>query len=128
MITKKFNIEVSAVTKYIEPRSAPEDNQYAFSYALTIKNTGNEPARLLRRHWFVKSDNGNIQEVQGEGVVGEQPKIKPGGIFKYSSWTMLQTTTGHMEGRFLFISEDGTESWEDVTPFFFEVPGTRILN
>ncbi|MBF0381897.1 MAG: Co2+/Mg2+ efflux protein ApaG [Magnetococcales bacterium] len=128
MTTKKFNIEVNAVTKYMESRSDPDNDQYAFGYALTISNNGYEPAQLLRRHWFVKSDNGNIQEVQGEGVIGEQPLIKPGGVFKYTSWAMLQTTTGHMEGRFLFVAADGTESWEDVAPFFFEVPGTRVLN
>lgn len=121
-------ISVNAITKYMQSRSDPESDQYAFGYAITISNEGDTPVRLMRRHWLVKSDNGNIQEVKGEGVVGEQPYLPPGKSFKYSSWVMLQTPTGHMEGRYLFITDDGSQSWEEVTPFFFEVPGTRVVN
>jgi ApaG protein len=124
----KLIMSATAVTKYMESRSDPEQDIYAFAYAVTIKNEGEISARLLRRHWFVKSDNGNIQEVQGEGVVGEQPLIKPSGVFKYTSWVTLQTPTGHMEGRYLFITDDGEQSWEEVSPLFFEVPDSRVLN
>ncbi|MBF0358486.1 MAG: Co2+/Mg2+ efflux protein ApaG [Magnetococcales bacterium] len=127
-MSTKFIISATATTKYMESRSDPENDEYAFAYTVTIKNDGDIPARLLRRHWLVKSDNGNVQEVKGEGVVGEQPLIKPAGVFKYSSWVTLQSATGHMEGRFFFITDDGQQSWMDVTPFFFEVPNSRVLN
>ncbi|MBF0454556.1 MAG: Co2+/Mg2+ efflux protein ApaG [Magnetococcales bacterium] len=128
MQENKVSVLVEATTQFIESRSDPETNQYAFGYALTITNHGKSPVRLMRRHWQVKSDNGNVQEVQGEGVVGEQPHILPGGVYQYTSWVMLQTPTGHMEGHYLFITDDGEQSWEKVPPFFFEVPGSRILN
>ncbi len=127
-MSTKFIISATAITKYMESRSDPENDDYAFAYAITIKNDGDIPARLLRRHWFVKSDNGNVQEVQGDGVVGEQPLIQPEGVFKYTSWVTLQTPTGHMEGKFLFTTEDGQQTWMDVTPFFFEVPNSRVIN
>ena len=128
MSAKLLKISVTAVTKYMESRSDPETNQYAFGYAVTIVNKGDVPVQLLRRHWLIKSDNGNVQEVQGEGVIGEQPRLIPEGTFKYSSWVMLQTPTGHMEGRYLFINDDGFQSWEEVPLLFFEVPGARTVN
>ena len=128
MSAKLLRITVEAVTKFLESRSDPETNQYAFGYAITITNKGDTPVRLLRRQWSIHSDNQHIQQVQGEGVVGEQPRLTPMGTFKYTSWVMLQTPTGHMEGRYLFITDDGFESWEEIPPIFFEVPGARTVN
>lgn len=125
---KLMSVSVEAVTQHMSSRSDPESGQYAFGYAITITNHGDEPVRLLRRAWKIVSDNGYQQEVQGEGVVGEQPRLAPGGVFKYTSWVMLQTPTGHMEGKYLFVADDGRQSWEVVPPFFFEVPGSRIVN
>jgi ApaG protein len=85
MSAKLLRITISAVTKHMESRSDPESSQYAFGYAITLINDGDVPVRLLRRHWLVKSDDGHTQEVQGEGVVGEQPRLIPGKSFKYTS-------------------------------------------
>ncbi|MBF0447118.1 MAG: Co2+/Mg2+ efflux protein ApaG [Magnetococcales bacterium] len=126
---KRLNISITTVTTHLDSRSDSSSGQYAFGYAITLTNTGSIPARLLRRHWFVKSDNGHIQEVQGEGVIGEQPYLLPGEEpFQYTSWAMLQTPTGHMEGRFQFETDDGEKIWQEVPPFFFEVPGSRVIN
>ena len=125
---KSFDIFTDAQTNYLPSRSNPEMGKYAFSYAITIRNDGQEPVRLLRRHWWVHSDNGQHQEVQGEGVVGNQPHLAPGEEFQYTSWVILETTSGHMLGQFYFVTDEGDGSWEEVTPFFFQGPGEKVMH
>lgn len=122
------NIVVTATTQYLESHSNPEKGEYAFGYAITIRNDGPKPAQLLRRHWMVTSDNGRHQEVRGEGVVGEKPRLEPGEVFNYTSWAVLETPTGHMEGRYMFVTDEGERFWTPIAPFFMEVPGARVLN
>ncbi|MBF0147752.1 MAG: Co2+/Mg2+ efflux protein ApaG [Magnetococcales bacterium] len=122
------HIKVTATTRYLESHSNPEQGEYAFGYAITILNEGPKPAKLLQRHWIVMSDNGRRQEVRGEGVVGEKPRLEPGGVFNYTSWTVLETPTGQMEGRYLFITDEGEQFWASIPPFFMEVPGSRVLH
>ncbi len=121
-------IVVTVKTQYMESHSTPENGEYAFGYAVTIRNEGPLTAQLLRRHWIILSDNGRRQEVRGEGVVGETPRLQPGEVFNYTSWTVLETPTGHMEGRYLFITEEGEQFWAPIPVFFLEVPGSRVLN
>ena len=89
-------IQVDVETRYIEEQSNPEQNYYVFAYTITIQNKGKQPAQLLTRHWVITDSNQKIQEVRGDGVVGEQPLLKPGEQFVYTSGTMLETSVGSM--------------------------------
>ena len=84
-MTEKNKILVEATPYFITEQSAPEKDRYVFAYTITIKNEGTVPAQLLNRHWLITDSNGKIQEVRGEGVIGEQPYIKPGEMFSYTS-------------------------------------------
>lgn len=104
---KRYQILVDVATSYIEEQSDPLENQYVFSYTITITNIGRLSAQLLSRHWLITDANNELQEVQGEGVVGEQPVIEPGASFTYNSGVVLNTKVGHMQGSYQMLSEDG---------------------
>jgi ApaG protein len=116
------NIEVDVETAYLEEQSSPGMNRYVFSYTITIRNEGNNPAKLLTRHWIINDANGNVQEVHGEGVVGEQPYLKPGESFQYTSGTVIETPVGSMEGSYQMLSEDGTPFNADIPAFTLSLP------
>lgn len=119
-----YDIRVSTVTNYIANQSLPEDSRYLFSYTISITNNGTVPATLLRRHWIITDANNKVQEVHGDGVVGEQPYLLPGETFKYTSGTMLETPVGCMEGNYDLVADDGME-FEAVIPVFsLKVPNT----
>ncbi len=90
-------IRVNVETNYVPDQSDPGSQRYVFSYTITILNEGSEPARLLRRHWLITDANGKVQEVRGDGVVGEQPHLQPGQGFRYSSGAILETPVGTMQ-------------------------------
>ena len=116
------NIEVDVETSYLEEQSSPDMNRYVFSYTITIRNEGSFPAKLLTRHWIINDANGNVQEVHGEGVVGEQPYLKPGESFQYTSGTVIETPVGSMEGSYQMLSEDGTPFDADIPAFTLSLP------
>jgi len=116
------NIEVDVETAYLEEQSSPSMNRYVFSYTITIRNEGTAPAKLLTRHWIINDANGNVQEVHGEGVVGEQPYLKPGESFQYTSGTVIETPVGSMEGSYQMLSEDGTPFNADIPAFTLSLP------
>jgi ApaG protein len=118
----EHEIDIHVETAYIEAQSTPEENQYAFSYTITIHNTGVEPAKLLRRHWVITDANGKVEEVSGEGVVGEQPYLKPGEAFRYTSGAMLDTPVGSMEGEYEMVDDEGREFLAPIPPFSLAVP------
>ena len=118
----EHDISIQVETAYIEAQSSPEENQYAFSYTITIHNTGGEPAKLLRRHWVITDANGKVEEVSGEGVVGEQPYLKPGEAFRYTSGAILDTPVGSMEGEYEMIDDEGREFLAPIPPFSLAVP------
>ena len=97
----KIRVEVD--TSYLEDQSDPKERRYVFSYTITIRNEGSVPARLLTRHWIITDSNGKVQEVRGEGVVGEQPYLKPGQGFRYSSGAVLETPVGAMQGSYQMV-------------------------
>ncbi len=97
--TELNRIQVDVETRYIAEQSNPEQNYYVFAYTITIQNKGRQAARLLTRHWVITDSNQKVQEVRGEGVVGEQPHLQPGEQFVYTSGTMLETAVGTMKGR-----------------------------
>jgi len=95
-----------------------------FAYTVTIRNVGEMAARLLTRHWVIRDANGKVQEVQGDGVVGEQPHLKPGEGFQYTSGTMLETSMGTMGGSYSLLADDGTVFKAMIDDFLLSTPRT----
>ena len=120
------NINVSVDSAFVEGQSNEDQGQFVFAYTITIHNTGEIPAKLMTRHWIITDSNGKIQEVRGEGVVGEQPYLRPGEAFQYTSGTMLETPVGTMQGSYQMIADDGTEFDAEISPFTLAAP--RILH
>ncbi|MFA5529156.1 MAG: Co2+/Mg2+ efflux protein ApaG [Thiohalomonadaceae bacterium] len=118
------HIEVKVKSTYVEEHSQPDDERFVFAYTVTIRNTGTTPARLLTRHWIITDGHGREQEVRGEGVVGEQPYLKPGEEFRYTSGTVLETPVGSMHGRYRMRSDDGHEFDAEIAPFTLSTPRT----
>ncbi len=120
------NIKVDVETRYIEEQSNPEQNYFVFAYTITIQNQGRQTAQLLTRHWVITDSNHKVQEVRGDGVVGEQPVLKPGEQFVYTSGTMLETSVGTMKGSYQMESADGSKFDATVEEFVLSTP--RILH
>lgn len=120
--TTEYDTRVEVETSYIPEQSMPEKNRYAFSYTITIRNFGSIPARLLSRHWIITDANGKVEEVQGEGVVGEQPYLKPGEGFRYTSGTIIDTPVGSMQGTYQMVADDGNEFDAPIAVFSLSVP------
>ena len=121
-----YNVQVKVKTDYIEEQSVPEENRFVFSYTVTISNEGGMAAKLLTRHWYITNADNDVQEVFGEGVVGEQPYLKPGDSFEYTSGTIIETPVGTMHGSYQMIADDGTRFDADIPPFSLSVP--HVLN
>lgn len=116
MVTKQA-INIHVETQYIAEQSSPEQNRYAFAYTIAISNHGLEPVQLISRHWIITDGNEKIQEVRGDGVVGEQPVIEPGESFCYTSGALLETAVGTMEGSYQMVSGSG-EKFDIAIPRF----------
>ncbi len=125
-MSEKNKIIVAAKPQYIEEQSSPEDERYVFSYTITITNKGTVPAKLLTRHWLITDANGKVQEVNGEGVVGEQPHLKPGESFRYTSGAMIETPVAVMQGKYTLVSDEGTQFKADIPQFTLSIP--RVLH
>lgn len=119
----EHRIEVDVATDFVDGQSEPDRDRYVFSYTITISNTGQVPAKLLTRHWLITDANGNVQEVRGDGVVGEQPYLEPGEEFRYSSGAVLNTPVGAMQGSYQMIADDGRRFDAAIEPFTLAVPG-----
>ena len=118
-----FNIRIKVNTNYLKEQSDPDENRYVFSYTINIKNLDNNSAKLISRQWIITDSNGNIQEVSGDGVVGQQPNINSGEEFTYTSGTIIKTPVGTMEGRY-FMEDRNNKSFEAlIAPFTLAVPG-----
>ena len=118
-----FNIRIKVTTNYLKEQSTPDENRYVFSYTINIKNVGNNSAKLISRQWIITDSNGNIQEVNGDGVVGQQPNINSGEEFTYTSGTIIKTPVGTMEGRY-FMEDINNKRFEAlIAPFTLAVPG-----
>ncbi len=120
----EYNTQVEVETAYIEEQSDPQENRYVFSYTITIRNDGSVAAKLLSRHWIITDADGKVQEVEGEGVVGEQPHLEPGERFRYTSGTVLETPVGSMQGTYHMIAADGVEFDAEIPPFTLAIPRT----
>ena len=117
------DIRIQVVTDYIDEQSEPDSDRYVFAYTITITNNGDVPARLISRHWIITDANGKVQEVSGDGVVGEQPYLNPGEEFRYSSGAVLETPVGAMQGLYRMKADNGVNFDAPIAPFTLAVPG-----
>jgi len=122
----QYGIDIQTQVSYLPEQSDEADNRFVFSYTITITNLGNAPAKLLSRHWIITDSNHNTQEVRGQGVVGEQPLIKPSQSFEYTSGTVLATQVGTMRGSYQMQAEDSTPFEVEIPQFVLSVP--RVLH
>jgi ApaG protein len=119
-----YTIDVQVETRFVADQSKPHDNRYVFAYTVTLRNAGDVPARLLTRHWVITDANGKVEEVRGDGVVGEQPWIRPGDHYQYSSGAVLDTAVGTMRGSYQMLADDGTRFDAPIAPFTLSIPRT----
>lgn len=117
-----YNIHVAVHNAFIPEQSDPRRNRYVFAYTITIRNDGTVPAQLLSRHWVITHGNGKVEEVRGEGVVGEQPYLKPGESYEYTSGTILETPVGDMSGSYQMRADDGNEFEAEIPHFSLSLP------
>jgi ApaG protein len=119
-----YALDIDVATRFLDDQSAPDENRYAFAYTIRIRNSGDGPARLMTRHWIITDANGKVQEVRGDGVVGEQPWLRPGDHFEYTSGAVLETNVGTMRGSYQLVADDGTQFDAPIAPFTLAVPRT----
>jgi len=110
-------VKIDVVTRYVSEQSEPDNQRWLFAYRITISNTGDEPVQLVSRHWIITNGNGIVQNVQGAGVVGQQPRMRPGEGFQYVSACPLDTAVGTMHGTYQMIT-DGGEEFDAEVPMF----------
>jgi ApaG protein len=128
----KYQFRVEVTPQYIAEQSAPEQGLYVFSYTVSIVNVGSLAAQVISRTWNVNDANGHTERIKGLGLVGQQPLLKPGQKFEYTSGTRLRTPTGTMHGSFFCVAEDGEKFDTDVPMFVLDAlsasGGTRTLH
>ena len=117
-------IEVSAESFYLEAQSDPTADRYVFAYTITIRNRGRVAAQLLRRHWVITDSHGKVEEVRGDGVVGEQPHLEPGEAFRYTSGAILETPVGTMRGNYQMVADGGARFDAEIPEFALLAPRT----
>ena len=120
-------IRVVVQSEYAPERSRPSENEWFFLYTVTISNEGQETVQLLTRHWIITDGTGHVEEVRGPGVVGQQPRLRPGESFKYTSGCPLSTPFGVMEGTYQMVSADGEQFDARIAPFTLSEPYTCLL-
>lgn len=122
----KYQIAVSALPQFLADQSDPDDGRYVFAYTITIENRGEVAAQLVSRHWIITDARDEVQEVHGLGVVGNQPLLKPGESFRYTSGCALATPVGTMRGSYQMVAEDGTHFDATIPEFALAMP--RMLH
>ncbi|ADD75849.1 ApaG protein [Pantoea sp. PA1] len=118
-MSEPARVSLHVQSLYVASQSSPEDERYVFAYTVTIRNVGRSSVQLLRRYWLITNGNGRETEVQGEGVIGEQPHIAPGNEYQYTSGAVLETPMGTMQGHYVMVDEQGDE-------FHVEIPVFRL--
>jgi len=121
---KRYEVTVVPKSHYVADQSDPDKNQYVFAYTVRITNTGNVTAQLVSRHWLIVDADQRVQEVKGVGVVGQQPVLKPGETFEYTSGASLATAVGTMKGAYQMVAEDGHAFDARISQFTLSVPRT----
>lgn len=126
MTTKPYDIAVKTRTVYIADQSDPANDRYVFAYTVTITNSGSIAAQLLSRHWVITDATDKVQEVRGKGVVGEQPHLRPGESFEYTSGSAIATPVGTMRGTYQMVADDSTKFDVEIPEFTLSMP--RVLH
>ena len=119
-----YDIRIDVHARFLDEQSVPTDNRYVFAYTIRIANAGSVPAKLLTRHWIITDANGRVQEVRGDGVVGEQPHLQPGENFEYTSGAILETAVGTMRGSYQMLADDGRRFDAPIAQFTLSIPRT----
>ena len=122
----KYHISINVNTTYLADQSDPSSDRYVFAYTITIANTGTVSAQLISRHWIITDAENVTQEVKGLGVVGEQPLLRPGESFEYTSGTAMATPVGTMHGTYQMVAEDGNKFDAEIPVFTLSMP--RVLH
>ncbi len=121
------SIEVTVEPEFLPDQSSQEENYYVWSYHVTLQNKGEEALQLMSRYWKITDANGHVEEVNGPGVVGEQPILGPNGSFSYTSGTYLATTSGFMAGTYFMINGEGEEFAIEIPAFSLDMPGQKVV-
>ena len=125
-ISKTYQVKVTALPQFVAEQSDPDAERYVFAYTITVENVGTVTAQLISRHWIITDGNSNVQEVRGLGVIGEQPLLRPGEKFEYTSGCQLETPVGTMRGTYQLVAEDGTAFEAEIPEFTLSIP--RVLH
>jgi ApaG protein len=125
-ISKTYQVKVTALPQFVAEQSDPDAERYVFAYTITVENVGTVTAQLISRHWIITDGNSNVQEVRGLGVIGEQPLLKPGEKYEYTSGCQLDTPVGIMRGTYQMMAEDGTAFEAEIPEFTLSIP--RVLH
>lgn len=120
----KYQFSVDVRPQFVPEHSKPEEDKFLFAYTVTIRNTGDVTAQLISRHWVITDAHNKVEEVQGLGVVGEQPVLKPGEAFEYTSGCPIATPVGSMRGTYQCVAEDGTRFEAPIPEFLLSMPRT----
>ncbi|EIB99980.1 MULTISPECIES: Co2+/Mg2+ efflux protein ApaG [Pantoea] len=118
-MSETARVSVHVQSQYVASQSSPDEDRYVFAYTITIRNLGRSAVQLLGRYWLITNGNGRETEVQGEGVVGEQPLIPPGNEFQYTSGAVIETPMGTMQGHYVMVDDQGDT-------FHVEIPVFRL--
>ena len=124
----RYAFEVKVQPRFLPEQSAPQQRVWSFAYTITIRNDGDVPAQLVSRHWIITNELGEVEEVKGLGVVGQQPLLKPGETFEYTSGCRLRTPSGTMQGSFFCVAEDGERFDVEVPLFVLDDGSSRVLH
>ena len=123
---RPYAIEVMPEPQFLPEQSNPEEDNFVFAYTITIRNVGERPAQLISRHWIITDGHNAVQEVRGLGVVGEQPYLKPGESYRYTSGCTLTTAVGTMKGTYQMVGDDGERFEAEIPEFVLAMP--RMLH
>ena len=124
----KYALRVDVQPQYLPEQSAPAQGLYTFAYTITIVNTGEVPSQLIARHWIITNELGEIEEIKGLGVIGQQPLLKPGESYEYSSGCRLRTPSGSMRGSYFCVAEDGERFDVEIPLFVLDDGSRRVLH
>jgi ApaG protein len=121
---KRYEVTVVPKAQYVAEQSDPDRDHFVFAYTIRITNTGTVSAQLVSRHWIITDADARVQEVKGVGVVGQQPTLKPGETFEYTSGASIATPVGTMRGSYQMLAEDGQPFDASIPQFTLSVPRT----